>query len=106
MARNAKYTIQTNNGNKEVNGTVVGEWWGVHKRDDKTYALTHLPSGMLVWSSRKKTTLQMLLQEPEFFETPDHQDPEWVKKISLTIKRFCDKNTDLNHKPKKKVGWE
>lgn len=107
MAKTGTYRITRDDGvDQEVKGELVGEWWGIHKRDDSMYVLTHLPSGMLIWSSRKKTNLKMLLQEPEFFELPDHESVEWRAGIAKAIQRFCEKNTDLNHKPKKKVGWE
>lgn len=96
MAKTGKYRIKMNIGetaDMEVTGTIVGEWWGIHKREDRSgYSLTHLPSGMMVWSSQKKTTLLQLLQEPEFFDLPDHEDPKWRVTIAAAIKRFCDKN--------------
>lgn len=107
MAKNGKYKIRKDDGMfEEVSGVLVGEWWGIHKREDKMFVLTHIPSGLRVWSSRKKTTLQLLLQEPEFFDQPDVESLAWRNKIAKTIQRFCDKNTDLFAKPKKKIGWE
>lgn len=106
MAKVGKYRIHMDDGTeKEVSGQIYGEWWGIHKREDKMYALTHLPTGYRVWSSRKKTTLVMLIQEPEFCELPDHEDPVWRARVAKAIQRFCEKNTDLTAK-KPKIGWE
>lgn len=99
MAKKAEYIIKMSNGpvaDMTVKGEIIGEWWGIHKREDKGgYALTHLPTGYLVWSSKKKGNLVKLLQEPEFFEIPDHEDAKWRVSIAAAIKRWCDKN-----------GWE
>lgn len=86
----------------------MSDQWAIHADPTSTkkyYVLTHIPSGKRVWSSAKVTTLKMLIQEPEFFEEIDDTSLEDVNKIARAIKRFCDSNTDLTAKPKKKIGW-
>lgn len=91
----------------EVDAYLMSEQWAIHKDvNSSQYVLTHIPSGKRVWSARTQTTLKMLIQEPEFMEILDDTNLEQVNRLSNCIKRFCDKRTDLESKPKKKIGWD
>lgn len=74
----------------EVDGYVFDGKWGIDKRGDGRYYLTHLGSGMMVHSSKKMATLKLLLQEPRFFEPFDHSNQIHCFELSNAVKRFCD----------------
>lgn len=109
--RKGKISISCcNSHNKiECDAEIMSEQWAIHLDPfldkGKHYVLTHIPSGKRVWSSKTKTTLKMLVQEPAFFETLHDDDPQDVRRLGEAIKDFCDRNTDLTSKPKK-IGWQ
>lgn len=95
-------------GTLDCEAEIMGEQWAIHKDpfiESKHYVLTHVPSGKRVWSSKTKTFLKRLTQEPAFFETLKDTDLRDVKRLGMAIRDFCDRNTDLTAKPKKKIGW-
>lgn len=96
MAKKANYSIimAKDNSKVEVQGEMIG-FWGIHKREDKLYALTHLDTGMLVCSAEKKKCLVALLEDPEFKEEcwgpgkmPSRKD---VDRLSKVIGEFYSK---------------
>lgn len=64
-----KYKISTCLGlnEKEVEG-VVNNIWGIDKRENQYYILTHIPTGCFVESARTQKFLKDLVEEPEFRE--------------------------------------
>lgn len=93
----------------ECDAEIMSDQWAIHKDPfvevGSRYVLTHIPSGKRVWSSKLKTNLKMLIQEPAFFEPLKDTDLRDVKRLGMAIREFCDCNTDLLAKPKKKIGW-
>lgn len=83
-----KYFIDKEGEKVEVEGYVSHDGkWGIDKRDNQYYVLTHIKTGYLVWSSKTLSFLKKLLQEPEFFE-----DQLTAGELGQVIKRFCQKN--------------
>ena len=96
-------------GTLDCEAEILSDQWAIHKdpfRESKLYVLTHIPSGKRVWSSKLKTRLKLLVQEPAFFEPLKDTDLRDVKRLGMAIRDFCDRNTDLTAKPKKMIGWE
>lgn len=96
-------------GTLDCEAEIMSEQWAIHQDpflETKLYVLTHIPSGKRVWSSKLKGRLKLLVQEPAFFEPLKDTDLRDVKRLGMAIRDFCDRNTDPNAKPKKKVGWE
>lgn len=96
-------------GTLDCEAEIMSDQWAIHKdpfvENGNHYVLTHIPSGKRVWSSKLKTTLKLLVQEPAFFEPLKDTDLRDVKRLGMAIREFCDRNTDLLAKPKKKIGW-
>lgn len=59
-----KYKIKTEDGWREIEGSVCGDW-GIDKRDGR-YLLTYVPNGGLVDSARTMRFLKTLVDMPEF----------------------------------------
>lgn len=76
----------------EVEGAIMTDQWGIDKRENGQYVLTHLPSGKLVWSSKKQTFLKLLIQEPEFVRPINDMDIEHLKSLATAICRFSTTN--------------
>lgn len=83
----------------ECDADIMFDQWAIHNdpfiEKGKRYALTHIPSGKRVWSSKLKTRLKLLVQEPAFFEPFKDTDLRDVKRLGITIREFCEKH-----------GWE
>lgn len=83
----------------ECEAEIMSDQWAIHLdpfiEKGKRYVLTHIPSGKRVWSSKLKTRLKLLVQEPVFFESLHDTDLRDVKRLGTTIKEFCERN-----------GWE
>lgn len=62
-----KYKIKCGDGTKEVDGAANGIW-GIDKRENQYYILTHIPTGCFVESARTQKFLKDLVEEPEFRE--------------------------------------
>ena len=87
---------------------IMSDQWAIHQDpflEKKHYVLTHVPSGKRVWSSKLKTRLKMLIQEPAFFEPLKDNDLRDVKRLGMAIKDFCERITTTDGK-KKVIGWE
>lgn len=96
-------------GTLDCEAEIMSEQWAIHQDpflETKLYVLTHIPSGKRVWSSKLKGRLKLLVQEPAFFEPLKDTDLRDVKRLGMAIRDFCDRNSDLTAKPKKKIGWE
>lgn len=100
MAKKALYdiTMKKDNSKVQVEGETYYDKWGIHKREDKMFTLTHLDSGMLVCSSERKKDLVELLQDPEFKEgcwskgvMPKSSD---VNRLSKVIGKFYTKKNE------------
>lgn len=86
MAKKAIYALSMENGTKpEVKGEVLPSRpsFGIHKREDKMFVITHIPSGMHVVSADKKKQLVELLDNEEFAM------PCWAKSAEISV-------TDVN----------
>lgn len=96
MAKRANYSLTMNEGyaQKEVKGEIYGSF-GIHKREDGYFALTHIDSGMLVCSAQKKKELVELLDDPEFKEEcwkdSTKIEPKDVNRLSKIIGQFYSK---------------
>lgn len=99
MAKKANYdiTMKKDNSKVEVKGEIHGHW-GIHKREDGYFALTHLASGTLVCSAQKKKDLVELLEDEEFkndcwgSDTPANVPTQAdVNRLSKTIGQFYTK---------------
>lgn len=70
--------------------------WGIHKRDDGMFVLTHIPTGYLVTSSYKKRSLMQLTNLPEFsagcWQMGGNPNAEDVERLRKTISHFFDEN--------------
>lgn len=97
MAKKANYDLTMNEGLKM---SVTGETYyngnfGIHKREDGYYILTHIPSGLRVVSAKKKKSIVKLLEDPEFAlpcwesPTPAKQSVNFLSKV---ISRFYGEN--------------
>lgn len=84
------YKIKTEDGYKEVEGTVCGQW-GIDKRD--RYFLTYVPNGGLVESARTMKFLKLLVDTPEFQCYNGSKDD--TKKLAETIGRY-----------RNEMGWD
>lgn len=81
---NKKYKINYRDGGSlEVDGSVCGQW-GIDKRDNQYYILTHVPTGYLVESARTMKFLKDLVATPEFECFDGHN----TQPIADTIGRF------------------
>ena len=60
-----KYKIKCGNVEKEVEGA-VNAIWGIDKRENQYYILTHIPTGCFVESAKTQKFLKDLVEEPEF----------------------------------------
>lgn len=60
-----KYKIKCGDTMEEVEGA-VNNIWGIDKRDNQYYILTHIPTGCFVESARTQKFLKDLVEEPEF----------------------------------------
>ena len=60
-----KYKIKCGATYKEVEGA-VNNIWGIDKRDNQYYILTHIPTGCFVESAKTQKFLKDLVEEPEF----------------------------------------
>lgn len=80
----------------ECDADIMSNQWAIHNdpflEKGKHYVLTHIPSGKRVWSSKLKTRLKLLVQEPAFFEPLHDTDLRDVKRLGMTIREFCEKN--------------
>lgn len=107
MAKKQNYKLAMRTGEeKEVKGEVYGNF-GVHKRDDGLFVLTHLPSGCHVVSAEKKKELIKLLKdEAEEFETTCWESPRPdtsnVNRLSRIISRYYSGYYDEEKKVVKK----
>lgn len=91
--------LREEGGYLECEAEIMSDQWGIHKdpfvEKGKHYVLTHIPSGKRVWSSKLKTRLKLLVQEPAFFEPLKDTDLRDVKRLGMAIREFCERN-----------GWE
>ncbi len=62
-----KYKIKCGTTEREVEGA-VNNIWGIDKRENQYYILTHIPTGCFVESARTQKFLKDLVEEPEFKE--------------------------------------
>ena len=86
MWKKQTYKIRLGDGEYgEVEGAVHG-MWGIDKRSNAYYILTHVPSGCRVESARTMKFLKDLATTPEF-ECYDKSD-ESLKKMLGCIARF------------------
>lgn len=105
--KKGKISLDMKGGKLEVEANIMSEQWAIHKDTNSSlYVLTHIPTGKRVWSSRTQMFLKRLIQEPEFLEPIDHTNIEQLEKLAKAIQRFCNEQTDLEAKPRKKIGWE
>lgn len=90
--KKTKYKIRKDDGTwPEVEGYVFNEQWGIDKRANGRYVLTHIPTGCFVDSSRTLKFLKLMVQEPEFF---DEVDKTTIKSLSKAISRFRNSNNN------------
>ena len=68
---------------QEVEGVVCGQW-GIDKRGNQWYILTHIPSGCLAESARTMKFLKDLVATPEFECFDGHN----TQPLADTIGRF------------------
>lgn len=94
MAKKQSYELNMKNGERKfVEGEVYGNF-GIHKREDKMYTLTHIPSGCLVVSDSKKKELVKLLKDEEFSQVwwespmPDFAN---ITQLKIIISKFYSK---------------
>lgn len=93
-------------GDVEVEASIMSPQWAIHKDiNSSQYVLTHIPSGKRAWSSHTQLSLKRLIQEPEFLVDIDAMNKGQLVDLAGAIARFCDKETDLEHKPRKIIGW-
>ena len=82
-----KYKIRMDDGTqKEVEGAVFNEVWGIDKRENGYYVLTYIPNGCRVESARTQKFLKMMVQEPEFFDFDG--TPNMAAKLAKAIGRY------------------
>lgn len=77
-----QYEIDKNGMKVVVEGYVFNKIWGVDKRDQQHYVLTHIPTGYLVESAKTLKFLKELLADPVFAK--EELD---VKGVARAIKR-------------------
>lgn len=92
MAKKANYELNMGmKGKQTVTGEVYGNF-GIHKRDDGWFAITHIPSGMLVVSDQKKKKLVELIADHDEFreEAWEKENPgmKAVSDLALVIRKF------------------
>lgn len=93
MSKKQRYNISMRDGSTRiVNGATIGFGYGIHKREDNMYVLTHLASGKKVASSSRLKTLALLANEPEFFLPLDVESMEMVNTLAKAVQRFFNKN--------------
>ena len=78
-----KYKITLGDKIEEVEGAVCGQW-GIDKRDNQYYILTHVPTGYRVESGRTMKFLKDLVDTPEFECFDGHN----TQPLADTISRF------------------
>ena len=67
MWKKQTYQIDKGGTKESVTGSVCG-CWGIDKRENQYYVLTHVPTGFFVDSSRTATFLKKMVDCPEFAE--------------------------------------
>lgn len=83
MAKTSTFKIKMKDGSEqEVSGLVIDGRWGIDKREDKFFYLTHVPSGALVTNARTQKALKELVSRP------DMVDEEDAGKIAKAVGRF------------------
>lgn len=91
MVKKQVYKLDMVNGEeKEVKGEVYGSF-GIHKREDGMFVLTHLPSGCRVVSANKKKELVSLVEDEEFSQPCwelDRPDKESISRLSSIISEY------------------
>ena len=86
------YKIKCGDEYEEVEGYVFNDMWGIDKREQGYFVLTHIPSGCLADSAGTMKYLKMMVQEPEFFDYDC--TPEQTSKLAKFISDY-----------KAKHGW-
>lgn len=77
----------------KVKGDIYGNF-GIDKRESNYFVLTHIPSGRLVCSAKKKKELVELLEDEEFSEDYWKEkipEKENIKKLAKVITKFYSK---------------
>lgn len=87
-----KYFIDKGGKKVEVEGEQATPYYGIHRREDKMYALTHIASGYLVASTRLKKELQLLASDPAFFDPLDPTNKNDVYRVACAVQQFVRKN--------------
>ena len=78
-----KYKLRMDCGPYEVEGSVCGDW-GIDKRENQYYILTHIPTGCRVESARTMKFLKDLVATPEF----ENFDGKNVEPLKVAIQRL------------------
>lgn len=92
MAKKQEYALKMNGTDKTmtVKGEIYGNF-GLDKRDTGYFVITHIPSGCLVCSSKKKKDLVTLLEDEEFWEeywSKTRPDDEYIKKLAVVVAKY------------------
>lgn len=70
--------------------------WSIHYNEEiKQWVLSHVKSGKRVWIDNSKRTLQLIVNQPEFFEEVDANNPDSIRPIVGAIGRVV-KNLDTS----------
>lgn len=72
MAKSLSFNISMKNGTKvEVKGLVIDGKWGIDKREDKFFYLTHIPTGALITNAKTQKALKELVSRPDMVDEDD-----------------------------------
>lgn len=83
MAKTSNFKIKMKDGTEqEVSGLVIDGMWGIDKRDDKFFYLTHVPTGALVTNARTQKALKELVSRPDMVDETD------ISKIAKAVGDF------------------
>lgn len=77
------FEIKMNDGTtKTVEGVIVNDIWGIDKREDKCFYLTHIPTGTLITNGKTQKVLK------EFVNGQDVIDETDLQKIANEVVKF------------------
>lgn len=63
--------------------------WAIHYNEEiKQWVLSHVRSGKRVWIAKDKRTLLLIVNQPEFFDEVDANNPESIKPLAGAIGRI------------------
>ena len=83
MAKSCVFSISMKDGTKkDVSGIVIDGVWGIDKREDKSFYLTHIPTGALVTNASTQKALKELVSRPDMI------DETSVDKIAKAVGDF------------------